>query len=109
MDVKGNVTGIKTIDKVQSDDNVDEFIGYGTIENSIGTTFAYYKKQSGIRQLALNTLTKEGALVKGNAIIIQEKRFEWMPRMLKQVGENEAILPYQYKNKIGFAKIKLNN
>ena len=29
--------------------------------------------------------------------------------MLKQVGDNEAILPYQYKDKIGFAKIKINN
>ena len=109
MDVKGNVTGIKTIDKVQSDENVDEFIGYGTIENTNGTSFVYYKKQSGIRQLVLNTLTKEGALAKGSAIILQEKRYEWMPRMLKQVGENEAILPYQYKDKIGFAKIKINN
>jgi hypothetical protein len=26
--------------------------------------------------------------------------------MLKQVSDNEAILPYQYKNRIGFAKIK---
>jgi hypothetical protein len=108
MDVKGNVTGIKTIDKVQSDENVDEFIGYGTIDNTNGTSFVYYKKQSGIRQLVLNTLTKEGALAKGSAIILQEKRYEWMPRMLKQVGENEAILPYQYKDKIGFAKIKIN-
>jgi hypothetical protein len=30
-----------------------------------------------------------------------------MPRALKQIGENEAILPYQYKNKIGFAKVQL--
>jgi hypothetical protein len=29
-----------------------------------------------------------------------------MPKMLKQVGEQEAILPYQHKNRIGFAKIK---
>lgn len=108
IDVKGNVTGIKTIDKVQSDVNADEFIGYGTIENSKGTTFAYYKKERGTRQLVLNTLTKQGDLTKGSGIILQEKKFEWMPRMLKQVTDNEAILPYQYKNKIGFAKIKIN-
>ena len=30
-----------------------------------------------------------------------------MPKSLKQVGEQEAILPYQYKNKIGFAKIQI--
>ena len=41
-------------------------------------------------------------------IILQEKKYEWMPKMLKQVGDNEAILPYQFKNKIGFAKIKIN-
>jgi len=25
---------------------------------------------------------------------------------LKQVSDNEAILPYQFKNRIGFAKVK---
>ena len=35
-----------------------------------------------------------------------KKNYEWMPRMLKQVNDHEAILPYQYKNRIGFAKVK---
>lgn len=108
MDVKGNVTGIKTIDKSQSDLNVDQFIGYGTIENSYGTSFVHYNKVKRVHQLLVNTLTKDGQLTKGNAIILQEKNFEWMPRMLKQVGATEAILPYQYKDHIGFAKIKIN-
>jgi hypothetical protein len=39
--------------------------------------------------------------------MINEKQVEWMPRSLKQVGEKEAILPYQSKGKLGFAKITI--
>ena len=108
MDVKGNILGVKTIDKSQSDESTDQFIGYGTLENDNGVTFVYHNKEKRTHQLVLNTLTKEGGLTKGNAIVLQEKKYEWMPKMLKQVGDNEAILPYQYKDKIGFAKIKIN-
>ena len=109
LDTKGNIQSIKTIDKRQSDVNVDQFIGYGTIENDRGSTFIYYKKEKGIRQFVINTFTKEGQLTKGANVILAQKNYEWMPRSLKQVGDNEAIIPYQFKNKIGFAKIKLNN
>ena len=108
MDIKGNILGVKTIDKSQSDESTDQFIGYGTIETESGVTFVYHQKEKRIHQLLLNTLTKEGGLTKGNAIVLQENKYEWMPKMLKQVSENEAILPYQFKNKIGFAKIKIN-
>jgi len=106
FDKKGNLQGVKTIDKKQSDENVDQFIGYGTLEQEEGTTFVYHQKQKGIHQLIINTLNKQGQLVKGNSILLNEKNYEWMPKMLKQVGEQEAILPYQFKNRIGFAKIK---
>jgi hypothetical protein len=71
----------------------------------IGTT--HYNKEKGIRQFVINTLTKDGQLAKAASIILTEKRNEWMPRSLKQVGENEAIIPYQFKNRIGFAKIQI--
>ena len=35
MDAKGNLQWVKTIDKNQSDINVDQFIGYGSFENAI--------------------------------------------------------------------------
>ena len=107
LDTKGSIQWVKTIDKNQSDLNVDQFIGYGTIENAKGATFIYYKKEKGIRQFVINTFTKEGQLNKEANIILAEKNHEWMPRSLKQVGENEAIIPYQSKNKIGFAKIQI--
>jgi hypothetical protein len=107
LDAKGNIQWVKTIDKNQSDVNVDQFIGYGTVENATGTSFVYYNKEKGVRQFVVNTLTSNGQLAKGANIILAEKRNEWMPRSLKQIGDNEAIVPYQYKNKIGFAKIQI--
>jgi hypothetical protein len=107
FDIKGNLQWVKTIDKKQTDQNVDQFIGYGSIENEAGMSFVYHQKQKGVHQLIVNTLSKEGQLVKGNSIILNEKNYEWMPKSLKQVGAHEAILPYQFKNKIGFAKIQI--
>ena len=107
FDIKGNLQWVKTIDKKQTDQNVDQFIGYGTLENDKGMSFVYHQKQKGVHQLIVNTLTKDGQLAKSNSIILNEKNYEWMPKSLKQVGEQEAILPYQFKNKIGFAKIQI--
>ncbi len=107
FDAKANIQSVKTIDKQQSDMNVDQFIGYGQINNAAGTNFVYYQKSKGVRQLIHQQLTPSGAIVKGNAILLNEKQVEWMPRSLKQVGEKEAILPYQTKGKLGFAKITI--
>lgn len=107
FDAKANIQSVKTIDKQQSDINVDQFIGYGQINNTAGTNFVYYQKSKGVRQLIHQQLTPSGAIVKGNAILLNEKQVEWMPRSLKQVGEKEAILPYQLKGKLGFAKITI--
>ena len=107
FDAKANIQSVKTIDKQQSDVNVDQFIGYGQINNAAGTNFLYYQKSKGVRQLIHQTLTPSGAIVQGNAIPLNEKQVEWMPRSLKQVGDKEAILPYQTKGKLGFAKITI--
>ena len=66
----------------------------------------YHQKHKGQHTLVFNSLSKQGQLEKGAVVIANEKNYEWMPRMLKQVSDNEAILPYQYKNRIGFAKVK---
>jgi hypothetical protein len=107
FDAKANIQSVKTIDKQQSDVNVDQFIGYGQINNAAGTNFLYYQKSKGVRQLVHQQLNPSGALVQGNPIVLKEKQIEWMPRSLKQVGEKEAILPYQLKGKLGFAKITI--
>ena len=107
FDAKANIQSVKTIDKQQSDVNVDQFIGYGQINNAAGTNFLYYQKSKGLKQLIHQTLTPSGDIVKGNAISLNEKQVEWMPRSLKQVSEKEAILPYQTKGKLGFAKITI--
>jgi hypothetical protein len=107
FDAKANVQSVKTIDKQQSDINVDQFIGYGQINNAAGTNFLYYQKSKGVRQLVHQQLNPSGALVQGNNIVLKEKQIEWMPRSMKQVGEKEAILPYQSKGKLGFAKITI--
>lgn len=73
FDIKGNLQWVKTIDKKQTDQNVDQFIGYGSIQNESGMSFVYHQKQKGVHQLIVNTLSKEGQLVKGNSIILNEK------------------------------------
>jgi hypothetical protein len=87
--------------------NVDQFIGYGKINNADGTNFLYYQKSKGIKQIVHHQLNSEGNIVLGKPILLNEKQIEWMPRSLKQVGEKEAILPYQTKGKLGFAKITI--
>ncbi len=107
IDTKGSIQWVKTIDKKQSDMNVDQFIGYGVLENNNATTFVYQKREKGVSQFMVNSLGKDGLLSKGANVIVAEKNYEWIPRSLKQTGDNEAIVPYQYKDRIGFAKIQI--
>ncbi len=107
FDASGNIQSVKTIDKQQSDLNVDQFIGYGQIVNASGIHFLYYQKSKGVKQLVHRKLTSTNEIVQGSNILLNEKQIEWMPRSLKQVGEKEAILPYQSKGKLGFAKITI--
>jgi hypothetical protein len=107
FDAKANIQSVKTIDKKQSDMNVDQFIGYGQIQNSEGTNFLYFNKTKGVRQIVHQQLNASGNIIAGSPILLKEKQLEWMPRSLKQVGEKEAILPYQSKGKLGFAKITI--
>ena len=107
IDTKGSIQWVKTIDKKQSDMNVDQFIGYGVLENNNATTFVYQKRAKGVSQFMVNSLGKDGLLSKGANVIVAEKNYEWIPRSLKQTGDNEAIVPYQYKDRIGFAKIQI--
>lgn len=107
FDAQANVQSVKTIEKKQSDLNVDQFIGYGKINNTAGINFLYYQKSKGVKQLVHQQLNAAGAILQGNPIVLKEKLIEWMPRSLKQVGEKEAILPYQTKGKLGFAKITI--
>jgi hypothetical protein len=107
IDNQGAVQGVKTIEKKQSDMNVDQFIGYGVLENNNATTFVYQKKEKGLSQFFVNVLGKDGSLTKGTNVVLAEKNYEWIPRSLKQTGENEAIVPYQFKDRIGFAKIQI--
>lgn len=108
FDVKGNLQWVKTIDKSQSDINVDQFIGYGSFENTDGSVaILYYEKHKRQRQFVVHALTANGEVNKGASIQLQEKGMDWMPRGLKQVGDNECIVPYQYNSKIGFAKVQI--
>jgi hypothetical protein len=107
FDANANIQSVKTIDKQQSDINVDQFIGYGTMKNNMGTNFLYYQKSKGLKQIVHQQLNASGTIVKGSPIILKEKLLEWMPRSLKQVSDREAILPYQTKGKLGFAKITI--
>lgn len=108
FDIKGNLQWVKTIDKSQSDMNVDQFIGYGSFENADGSlSIVYYNKENRQRQFVIHNLTTNGQLNKEEMISLQEKGFDWILRGLKQVGEKACIIPYQYNNKIGFAKIQL--
>ena len=107
FDANANIQSVKTIDKQQSDINVDQFIGYGTMKNNMGTNFLYYQKSKGLKQIVHQQLNASGTIVKGSPIILKEKQLEWMPRSLKQVSDKEAILPYQTKGKLGFAKITI--
>ena len=54
-----------------------------------------------------NVLSTNGNVRKFPIIRNEQRNYEFMPKLAKQVGANLMVVPFLYFNKIGFAKIEL--
>lgn len=94
----------KVIHKSQFDDDDENFLSFFTMisGNEIHILFNEDKKNQIVSDQGL---TPDGILTRYPTLKSQQKGYEFMPSLSKQVGARQIIIPCSYRSSICFAKV----
>ncbi|MEJ7587215.1 MAG: hypothetical protein WKI04_06605 [Ferruginibacter sp.] len=101
----GNIKWSKMINKEQYADDSDNYLSFSTFitESEIHFLFNLLEKRN--KLLTDNTLSANGSIKRNPTIKSIDRGYEYMPKLSKQVGARQIIVPCTFRNQICFAKI----
>jgi hypothetical protein len=102
----GNVVSDKVIAKDQFADDNDNYLSFSTFIAGSEIHFLYNLTERRDKFLTDNTLTSSGEMLRNPALRTVERGFEFMPKLSKQIGARQIIVPCSYRSQICFAKIE---
>jgi len=103
---QGKIEWSNVIRKEQSDDNTDNFIGYGVLNTGDKAHFLFNVQDKRSNVLTDQTLSPDGQIDRNPTFKNVENGYEFMPRHAKQVGARQLIIPCQQRGATCFAKIE---
>lgn len=105
FDRDGNKTWDNVIVKRQEDTETDGSISYQILNS--GNDMHFLLNNAGkIAMLENIVISQSGSMREAEGIQAKDKHVDFMPRYARQVGTNELLMPYRYKNNISFAKVR---
>ena len=94
----------KVIRKSQFDDDDENFLSFFAMTNGNEIHFLFNDDKK--NQIISNQgLTPDGILTRYPTLKSQQKGYEFMPALSKQIGTRQLIIPCTYRNNICFAKV----
>lgn len=104
LDKNLNMQWNTVIPKTQSDDEVDNFLSFSTM--NVGAEIHFLYNEGERRQIIGNhAVQPDGEVKRYPTLKSREAGYEFMPRLAKQVGYREMIIPCIYRTNIAFAKV----
>jgi len=94
----------KIIQKNQVDDDDDNFLSYATF-NSGGEIHFLFNMDSKNQIITDQSIAADGSIKRNATLRSQEKGYQFMTRLSKQVGARELLVPCLYRGFICFAKV----
>jgi hypothetical protein len=94
-----------SIHKRQFDLDNDNHLSYAQLNAGRAIHFLFVENNESRSMISDNLLTADGDLKKVPLIRNEEKNYEFMPKLGKQIGAGQIIIPYLYFNKVGFALV----
>ncbi len=94
----------KVIQKDQFDDDDDNFLSFSTM-NSGGEIHYLFNGDKKNQIISDQSLLPDGTIKRNPTLKSREKGYAFMPRLSKQVGASQIIVPCTYRGFICFAKI----
>ncbi len=96
---------VNQIKKNQVDVEQDNFLSFTTINLGTQIQYLFIDKDPQHEIISIHGLFSDGSVNRYPALKSRQLGYEFMPRLAKQVGSKELVMPYIYMGKIGFAKI----
>ncbi|MBU3714280.1 MAG: hypothetical protein FGM46_04955 [Ferruginibacter sp.] len=101
-----NLSWNTIIRKKQLDVDNQNFLSYSTLNAGSELRFFFLERDRTRQTISSQGLFPDGELRRYPTIKGTDSRYEFMPRLAKQVGSATIIVPFLYLGKIGFAKIE---
>jgi len=100
----GQLEWSKVLHKSQFDDNEENFMSFSTMTsgNEIHFLFNNDKKYQVVSDQGISAT---GIIKRYPTLKSDQKGYEFMPSLSKQVGANQIIIPCAYRNNVCFAKV----
>jgi hypothetical protein len=106
IDPDGRAEWTRVIPKDQMDDNDDNFLSYTTMISG-GEVHLLFNLDKRNQVITDEGIAPDGSNRRHVTLKSQEKGYQFMPRLGKQVGAGELLIPCQYRGYICFAKAEL--
>ncbi|MFN8244384.1 MAG: hypothetical protein U0X40_10065 [Ferruginibacter sp.] len=106
IDKEGHAEWNKVIHKSQFDDDDDNFLSYSTM-NGGGKLHFLFNADSHYQIVSDQTLSPTGDIQRNATLKSLEKGYRFMPKLSKQVGSRELIIPCVYREYVCFARVQL--
>jgi len=104
-DKTGKLEWSRVIHKDQFDDNEDNFLSFSTMNRGGEIHFLFNNDKNRNQIIANQSLAPNGDITRNPTLKSQERGYEFMTRLSKQVGANQLIIPCSYRGYICFAKV----
>ncbi len=101
----GQVTSNKVINKEQYADDGDNYLSFAPFITGSEIHFLYNIIEKRDKLLSDQTLVSTGTIKRNPTIKSIERGYEFMPKLSKQVGARQLIIPCTFRNQICFARI----
>lgn len=101
----GKTEWSKVIHKDQFDDDEDNFMSFSTMA-SRGEIHFLFNSDKKNQIISDQSLSPDGTIKRNPTLKSEQKGYEFMPALSKQVGTNQIIIPCTYRNNICFAKVE---
>lgn len=106
VDKYGREEWTRIIHKDQFDDDNDNYLSFSTLTSGGEIHFLFNTNRKN-QIIADNSVTPYGEIHRNPTLKSQEKGYEFMPRLSKQITAKQIIVPCTYRGNICFAKVDL--
>jgi hypothetical protein len=105
FDAKGNMEWSNMIRKSQYDDNSDNYIGFTMLNAGDQLNFIFNLQEKNQNVLTNQAISPDGRINRNPTFKNIDRGHDFMPKLSKQVGLKQIIVPCMYRGYTCFAKI----
>lgn len=103
---EGHLTWNRVVNKEQYADDNDNYLSFSTFITGSEIHFLYNIIEKRNKLLTDQTLSSDLTITRNPTIRSADRGYEFMPKLSRQVGARELVIPCTYRNQICFAKIE---